>query len=127
MYEFRNTFVDCGLSDMGWKGHKYTWSNNQEGKGKIDERLDRFVCDSSWSSLSPLAQSYNLAITRSDHSPIILNYLDSLTSDLLAKRWALQFHLEEAWNLNPDCADVIKNRWSSSLDIVDNLNSYNLN
>jgi hypothetical protein len=48
MDAFRLTFEDCGLSDLGFFGPKFSWRNNREGDDYIEERIDRVVANSSW-------------------------------------------------------------------------------
>ncbi|KAJ8448576.1 hypothetical protein Cgig2_012220 [Carnegiea gigantea] len=40
--EFRDTFDECGLYDLGFSGYDYTWWNGQKGERSVEERLDRF-------------------------------------------------------------------------------------
>ncbi|KAL9689629.1 hypothetical protein QQ045_010017 [Rhodiola kirilowii] len=40
MDDFNNFQVQCGLSDAGFSGNKYTWSNNQREGNQIWLRLD---------------------------------------------------------------------------------------
>lgn len=37
---FRNTMEDCGLSDLGFKGDPFTWSNKHKLDSYTKERLD---------------------------------------------------------------------------------------
>lgn len=43
MIEFRDCLDICGLEDMGFSGHNFTWSKKKGGVGNIQERLDRGV------------------------------------------------------------------------------------
>lgn len=45
---FRNCIEDCGLIDMGYSGPPFTWM-----RGRLKERLDRVLCNSSWQTLFP--------------------------------------------------------------------------
>lgn len=42
---FHNLMDACGLIDLGFKGQKFTWSNNRDGNVKIYERLDRAIAN----------------------------------------------------------------------------------
>lgn len=42
--KFREAIKECGLSDLGCKGHPFTWSNRRFGPLLVEERLDRFLC-----------------------------------------------------------------------------------
>ncbi|PON98093.1 Endonuclease/exonuclease/phosphatase [Trema orientale] len=62
-------FTDCQLSDLGCSGPLLTWNNRQDGVGNIQERLDRFVCDSIWMELFSGAEVENCEFSHSDHCP----------------------------------------------------------
>ena len=72
MDNFRSTLEDCGLKDLGFCGPKFTWSNRREPQALIQERLDRFVANSSWYFLFPTFSVRHLEYWKSDHQPIIL-------------------------------------------------------
>lgn len=43
MERFKEALYDCELTDLGYKGSKYTWSNKREGGEFTKERLDRVL------------------------------------------------------------------------------------
>ena len=42
---FRETLEECGLFDLGYNGHPFTWWNKQKGPKAIEERLDRYCAN----------------------------------------------------------------------------------
>jgi hypothetical protein len=48
MEEFQRVLEDCLLSDLGFSGPKFTWSNGRDGATFTQERLDRVVANSEW-------------------------------------------------------------------------------
>lgn len=48
MERFREALEDCELSNLGYKGSKYTWSNKREGSGFTKEMIDRALGNSVW-------------------------------------------------------------------------------
>jgi hypothetical protein len=40
MLQFRNVLMECGLTDLGFMGSKFTWINCQQDGSFIKERLD---------------------------------------------------------------------------------------
>lgn len=39
---FRSFIAEMDMGDINYKGDTYTWANNREGEGFIQEMLDRF-------------------------------------------------------------------------------------
>jgi exonuclease III len=72
MIDFQQTLEACKLTDLGFCGPKYTWSNCREGRDFIKERLDRGVANEEWRKCFPEAViSMEVAIS-SDHAPLFL-------------------------------------------------------
>lgn len=46
--DFRKAIRFCGLSDLGYKGYLFTWSNERFGSQLVEERLDRFFGCENW-------------------------------------------------------------------------------
>lgn len=47
---FWEAIRDSDLEDLGSNGYPFTWSNRRFGPHIIEERLDRFLCNSNWRS-----------------------------------------------------------------------------
>jgi hypothetical protein len=58
MVLFRNVLEDCGLSDLGFLGSKFTWSNGHHDDTFMKERLDRAVANQDANSLRSLSSKY---------------------------------------------------------------------
>lgn len=85
-------FSNCELSDLGYKGPKFTWSNCQDSQTFIKERLDRGVANSGWCDLYPVAELI-VEATTSDHAVLIM-YLGGLPHGTKKQRW---FRYEARW------------------------------
>jgi hypothetical protein len=120
MESFQGTLEACGLSDLGFKGPKYTWSNCQEGLDLIKERLDRVVANRSWCEFFREAEVWVGAAISSDHAPITL-HVTGLAPKQLQRR---PFRYEAGWELEPDYKRTVEKAWSvpsSNLDPWQNL------
>jgi hypothetical protein len=48
MLQFCNALMKCGLSDFGFKGSRFTWTNCHQDGSFIKERLDRAIANAKW-------------------------------------------------------------------------------
>ncbi|XP_075107024.1 uncharacterized protein LOC142180006 [Nicotiana tabacum] len=63
---------DCGLMDMGYSGHTFTWCNERKGKEIIWKRLDRMVANNEWDIHFSKISVQHLTRLNSDHCPILI-------------------------------------------------------
>lgn len=104
MARFRETLVDCGLSDMGFVGSRFTWSNRF-----TKERLDRGCCSTSWKTLYPCSRVVTLSPNKSDHN---LMLIEISADPVLHERRPHRFRFEEMWLQHNDCPAIIKQGWA---------------
>lgn len=45
---FRTFIAKMEMADIVYRGETFTWANNRDGKGFIQERLDRFCGSAEW-------------------------------------------------------------------------------
>lgn len=105
---FRNVLDDCGLSDLGFSGPKFTWCNGRETQHRISERIDRFLASVGWSNMFPTSRVKHGIVARSDHLPIMLMPNDDVVSRIGKKL----FRFEAMWTEHVDCEHVISDSWS---------------
>ncbi|XP_059436383.1 uncharacterized protein LOC132169350 [Corylus avellana] len=108
MQEFQRALEDCGLSDLGFCGSKYTWSNCQDGINFIKERLDRGVANLEWRHYYPEAMVNVDAAVSSDHAPLILSLLNN-GSKVARKSF---FRFEAGWALNDGYKYEVSTIWN---------------
>jgi hypothetical protein len=72
MEQFRPISEYCGLSDLGFKGPKFTWSNGHQDEFVIKERLDRAVANHAWCELFMRREILVLPARTLDHSPLMV-------------------------------------------------------
>lgn len=49
---FKNFLVNMEMKDIVYSGKAFTWANNREGEGFIQERLDKFCGSNEWMILN---------------------------------------------------------------------------
>ena len=109
MRNFREALSDCGLSDLGNQGTKYTWCNMQNYLDIFFARLDRGVSTSEWRLLFPDACVRNLPFAFSDHHAVMVDFEARVERSPPKKHL---FRFEAAWITREGCEDVIREAWS---------------
>lgn len=60
------------MVDLGFVGHKFTWSNKRPGQDNIQERLDQCVANDGWRAKFSGAMVIHLTQLHSDHCSILV-------------------------------------------------------
>ena len=110
MNGFRDTVQTCGLLDMKFEGHKYTWTNKQRDENNIQTRLDRCMSTIEWKELYLTSKLFHLPKHRCDHCPLYLS-LKTRKKRAHQKRRVLQF--EEVWMTKEGFQDMVHGLWTS--------------
>jgi hypothetical protein len=107
MEEFHKILVECELSDLGYRGTKFTWCNYREGSEFIKERLDKGVVNSGWREFFPKAEILVDVSTWSNHARLVL----ILSPENWGGRERIFCH-EAHWMMDDGYQDVIKEAWT---------------
>ena len=67
MVEFNKAVFNCGLSDMGFEGSQFIWTN-----GVVWQHLDRALSNGAWTKLLGCSKVMHLMRGRSDHAPLVI-------------------------------------------------------
>lgn len=86
MEMFREGTKLCSLSDLGFPGWGFTWSNGRQGDMNIREMLGRFLANLRWKEVYMNYKVKHLSRYKSDHSPIILLADVSTEVDVVKER-----------------------------------------
>ncbi|KAL2929780.1 Isopentenyl-diphosphate delta-isomerase [Bienertia sinuspersici] len=62
----------CGMQDIPYSGHYYTWSNKQMASERVFTKLDRVMANDQWLEMYKGMNAIFLAEGCSDHSPALL-------------------------------------------------------
>ncbi|XP_031101984.1 uncharacterized protein LOC116005889 [Ipomoea triloba] len=106
---FNTALSDCEFTDLGMRGHPFTWERGRGTDHWIEERLDRVVVSSDWRELYDMASVENLHAVSSDHSAIFLKL-----SGATLRRGCRTFKFESAWLLDVNCKSVVEASWWQS-------------
>ena len=109
MEDFRVTLEDYGLTDLGFIGHKSTWTDIRPSSAHTKQRLDRATANKAWIDKFPANSVPHLFSHVSDHIPILLK--------TMIDRWvrgmgAGGFRFEENWLLWANCEDAVTEAWT---------------
>ncbi|CAM8921539.1 unnamed protein product [Rhodiola kirilowii] len=105
--QFRSAVEDCNLSDLGFKGHQFTYSNRRKADRETRCRLDRALANAPWLQLFPNAVVHHLSTFHSDHSPILLNLRP------VCRRSPRLFRYEAMWAKDPRFKELLKSLWEN--------------
>ncbi|KAL9679901.1 hypothetical protein QQ045_017772 [Rhodiola kirilowii] len=72
MENFRRVLNDCNLSDIGFSGDPFTFSNHREGGAEFRARLDRVLANEDWRKKFSRAAVTHVHLHASDHQLIVL-------------------------------------------------------
>ncbi|KAG6672142.1 hypothetical protein I3842_16G043300 [Carya illinoinensis] len=108
MKVFREVLEECELSDLGYKGYKYTWCNNMEGIEFTKDRLGKVLGNSDWHSLYDLIDIYILPVQSLDHYHLLIS-CPNQERDFMCTRKI--FRYEASWARREECKDVMKKAW----------------
>lgn len=108
MDAFRLALDSNGLSDLGWRNKKFTWSNRHHDDNFIRERLDHTIANRQWINKFGCSGVEVLTVARSDHQPIVLaiwgHYLSQPTKSSV-------FLFEASWAIDEEGEDIIQSTW----------------
>ncbi|XP_060170521.1 uncharacterized protein LOC132601459 [Lycium barbarum] len=101
--DFRGCIQSCGITDLGFKGSKYTWWNGKSNEEFIFKRLDRCLGNNALQVKYPRIEVTHLIRTGSNHAPLLISYTGVLVS---VKK---PFKFLNFWATHDTFLDVVKN------------------
>ncbi|CAM8953707.1 unnamed protein product [Rhodiola kirilowii] len=115
---FREAMMDCGLTDLGYKGNSYTFSNRRSGVLETRARLDRMLANYDWRKIFPNAQVSHISATSSDHLILIIQCI-------IHARYSKsrQFKFEPMWVMSDVFSEVVRDAWNSGGGRVSSLSN----
>ncbi|XP_059459595.1 uncharacterized protein LOC132189072 [Corylus avellana] len=107
MVGFRQVLENYELSDLGFRGPKYTWSNCWDNQEFTKERLDQGVANPIWRGMFPEVEVVVENIVCSDHAPLILCLMGKRMNGQGPKR----FRYEASWQLEEGYSTIVTKAW----------------
>lgn len=102
---FRTFISEMGMEDISYRGRTFTWANNREEEGFIQDRLDRFLGSVEWMLHFDTAEVTHILRQVSNHSLLILD-----TQPQRVKT-SVRFIFDSRWTKLPECEEIIKKEW----------------
>ncbi|XP_012846985.1 PREDICTED: uncharacterized protein LOC105966965 [Erythranthe guttata] len=103
MQDFNDFLVDARLTDAGFVGNIFTWSNNQRGQNRIWQRLDRILLNAeAFTAIS--ARVDHLPRLESDHCPLLLNFGQLQTKPS-------RFYFQKMWTEHHNYQEFVASIW----------------
>ncbi|XP_074305343.1 uncharacterized protein LOC141640438 [Silene latifolia] len=108
--------VRNSLSDIAYKGPKFTWCNNRKGNKRIYERIDKGLASPLCYSVFPYSGIKHFPIQCSDHAPIIFDtgfFEPHKRKSFRMEAWAFEYEdslrlLKQEWFLHDRGSPVTK-------------------
>lgn len=100
MESFRSVLEKGNLSNLGWRGNKFTWSNQHVDETFTKERLDKVVANPCWAQIFRKYWVEVLTGRSSNHRPLLL-----IMNKKGMKAWRGRkvFRYEASWAKEEDC------------------------
>lgn len=87
-------------------GRPYTWANNRQGEGFLEEKLDRFFGAASWMIKNPRAKVIQVEKQSSDHSLLVL------VAEPEIVKFKRRFYFDQTWLQWGDINEVVDRAWN---------------
>ncbi|XP_073355510.1 uncharacterized protein [Aegilops tauschii subsp. strangulata] len=112
MEHSEDCLTDCGLADLGFSGHPFTWDNKREGAENIHVRLDRATCNGDFAQLFPATEVMHVMTEESYHQALVIKALKT-TGDK-GERGQRPFMYEAAWVRHEQYETMVAAAWEEA-------------
>ncbi|KAL3637381.1 hypothetical protein CASFOL_018549 [Castilleja foliolosa] len=106
--DFNSCLINNNLSELNYKGNPFTWGNNQQGKKRIWEKLNRILMNGTAFNNLPDMDVIHLPRSFSDHAPLWFK----LTTPPDIKR---RFRFQKMWIDHKDFKALIAENWNINI------------
>ncbi|KAL9669643.1 hypothetical protein QQ045_007190 [Rhodiola kirilowii] len=109
MKKFRDVLQECNLSDIGFRGAQFTYSNKRKGVWETKARLDRAFATFEWRQRFPTAEVWHEVSGCSDHSPLIIRWKERRKRSRLGL-----FRFEPMWLRHNGYEEAVRDLWEGN-------------
>ncbi|CAM8990804.1 unnamed protein product [Rhodiola kirilowii] len=109
MENFRLALNDCNLTDLGFSGYPFTFSNRRGGDAEVRARLDRAVVNYGWRRMFPKAVVRHVQLHSSDHQLLVLD-----TDNSCMMRRKKLFRFEAMWLDHAEFPSMMEDFWNGT-------------
>lgn len=102
---FRSFIRDMEMREVPFCGRRWTWANNRQGEGFIEEMLDMFFGSADWFLDFEKSKVSHILLQSSDHSMIMLD-----TESVQSKRKS-RFVFDSKWSRIQGCDETVQQCW----------------
>jgi hypothetical protein len=106
MTAFQTCLEDCELSDLGYKGYDFTWSNRREGEENVQVRLDRATATAPFLEMFPHTFVEHIVTEESDHMALVIKVLEEPSRP--PRSVDRGFRYEEMWTKHDDYEQMVR-------------------
>ncbi|CAN0916941.1 hypothetical protein LINGRAHAP2_LOCUS29995 [Linum grandiflorum] len=117
----RSFIFNNALSDLGFVGNPFTWSNKKQQPDLIKERNDRGLVTVGWRTAFDKATLFHDECIGSDHCPLRIEFNGS------RNRTATPFRFDSRWLGKEECAVIIHDDWANDGSVAEKLAACSLN
>ncbi|OMO85295.1 reverse transcriptase [Corchorus capsularis] len=103
---FLNCLNYCNVTDLGFKGPRFTWSNNRNLSQLIQERIDMAFANPDWRLMFSDAYVSHLPRTHSDHCPLLISFFKNQV-----EKGNKPFRFQKMWFNHLDFFPLVHSSW----------------
>lgn len=107
--DFLNCMDNCGVTDIGFSGPKFTWCNNRRPSQRIWKRLDRVFINDKWANFFQNTTINHLARTGSDHRPLLMKCFNT------NQNFIKYFRFLNIWTKQDGFLNIVKETWDTQI------------
>ena len=98
-----------GLKNMKFLGRFFTWNNKQCGDKLVFSKIERILCNERWEDCYPRAKALFLPKRTFDHSPMLIQFFNSMKNPT-------RFKIFNFWALHENFINIVRQHWSCKVD-----------